>query len=123
MRAMRWMTILLVVAALFAAGWAWLFGPYWIDYYKMQDIVGTTTLTWAAFDEPRAHSELAEGLRKREIPAYLTPEACSFYMEAGGLKVVDCAWAVEVAIPVVDQRRRLAFRVKKSASTDGRLLE
>ena len=123
MRPMRWMTIVLAIAAVVALVWAWLFGPYWLDYYKMQDIAGSATLSWAAFDENRGHMELADGLKKREIPAYLTPEACSFYTEAGGVKTVDCAWAVEVVIPVVEHRRRMSFRVKKSASTDGRLIQ
>ena len=33
---MRFLTFVLIVAALFGAGWAWLFGPYWVDYYRME---------------------------------------------------------------------------------------
>ena len=36
---MRFLTYVLIVAVALGVGWAWLFGPYWIDYYKMQDVV------------------------------------------------------------------------------------
>ncbi|MDP2305379.1 MAG: hypothetical protein Q8P18_05085 [Pseudomonadota bacterium] len=120
---MRVLTMVLIVAALAAAGWAWLFGPYWVDYFKMQDVAGSAVLSWAAYDETRGRSELAEQLKFREIPDYLTPDACRFYIEAGGIKVVDCAWTVDVYIPLVEEARRLSFSVVQSASTDGRLLK
>ena len=119
---MRFLTVVLIVAGILGAGWAWFFGPYYLDAYKMNDIVGSSVLSWAAYDENRGHLELADGLRKREIPAYLTPDACRFYTEAGGIKVVDCAWTADVYLPF-DQARRLHFQVVKSAGTDGRLLE
>ncbi len=120
---MRFTTIVLVVAVIAGLGWAWLFGPYYVDAYKMNDVAGTAVLSWAAFDEPRGRIELADQLRKREIPDYLTPEACRFYMEAGNVKVVDCQWTADVYLPLVEQARRLSFQVKKSAGTDGRLIE
>lgn len=120
---MRFLTVVLIVAAVAGAGWAWLFGPYYVDAWKMQDVAGTAVLSWAAFDETRGRMELADQLRKREIPDYLTPDACKFYKEPGEVKVVDCVWTVDVYLPVVDQARRLSFQVTQAASTDGRLLE
>jgi hypothetical protein len=120
---MRFLTYVLIVAALAAGGWVWFFGPYWIDSYKMQDVVGSAVLSWAAFDEGKGKAELAAELKRREIPDYLTPDACSFYLESGGVKVVDCAWTVDVYLPLVDQARRLSFQVVKSAGTDGRLIK
>jgi len=120
---MRFLTYVLIVAALAAAGWAWYFGPYFVDSYKMQDVVGSAALSWAAFSEEKGKAQLAAELKRREIPDYLTPDACIFYMEPGGLKVVDCEWTVDVYLPVVDQARRLSFQVVKSASSDGRLVE
>ncbi len=119
---MRFLSYVLIVAALLGAGWAWLFGPYWVDYFKMEDVVGSAVLSWAAFDEPRGKAELAEQLRFREIPDYLTPDACRFYKD-GKDKVVDCDWTVDVPIPVVDQTRRLRFRVTQMAGPDGRLVQ
>jgi hypothetical protein len=118
---MRIVSLLLLVAALAGIGWAWLFGPYWIDYYKMQDVAGSAVLSWAAFDETRGRMQLVEQLRHREIPDYITLDACRFYEEQGALKVVDCAWTADVYIPLVDQTRRLFFQVKKTATRDGRL--
>ncbi|MDP2312754.1 MAG: hypothetical protein Q8P41_07600 [Pseudomonadota bacterium] len=120
---MRFLTYVLIALVAAAGGWAWFFGPYWLDYYKMEDVVGSAVLSWAAFNENKGKMELAEGLRKREIPDYLTPDACRFYQEGGGVKVVDCAWTVDVYLPLVDQARRLNFRVIQSAGSDGRLLE
>lgn len=119
---MRFLTFVLLVAALAGAGWVWLFGPYWVDYYKMKEVVGSAALSWAAFNEPRGRQELAYGLRQREIPDYLTPEACTFYVENGD-KVVDCAWTVDVVIPLVDDARRLHFQVIEAATADGRLAQ
>ncbi len=120
---MRFLTLVLILAAAAGAGWVWLFGPYWIDAYRMNDVAGSAALSWAAFDEPRGRMELAQELRRREIPDYVTPDQCRFYLEPGDLKVVDCAWTVDVYLPVVDQTRRLSFQVVKSATPDGRLEE
>jgi hypothetical protein len=120
---MRFLTGVLIVAGLAALAWAWLFGPYWLDYFRMKDVVGSAALSWSAFDEARGRMELAQGLRKREIPDYLTPDACDFYQDPGGIKVVDCGWTVDVMIPGLDSARRLHFDVRESVGADGRLLE
>ena len=120
---MRFLTVVLVIALAFAVGWAWLFGPYWMDYYKMKDVAGSAALSWAAFDERKGHLELEMELRRREIPDDFRADSCRFYKEPGDVKVVDCAWAVDVVIPVVAQTRRLSFQVKQSATKDGRLVE
>lgn len=120
---MRFLTVVLIVALAFALGWAWLFGPYWMDYFRMKDVAGSAVLSWAAFDERKGHLELETELRRREIPDYFRADSCRFYKEPGDVKVVDCAWAVDVVIPVVAQTRRLSFQVKQSATKDGRLVE
>lgn len=120
---MKFLTLVLILAAAAAAGWAWFFGPYYVDAFKMEDVAGSAALSWAAFDEQRGKMELAEELRRREIPDYLTPDACKFYKQNGDEKVVDCAWTVDVYLPVIDQTRRLAFQVVQVANTDGRLAE
>ena len=120
---MRILTPVLTIAVLAGLAWCYIFGPYYVDDYRMQDVVGTTALTWAAYDETRAHHELVAQLRDREIPEYLTPESCSFYEDVGEVKVVDCQWMVDVYIPYTDVVRRLSFRRVKSASKDGRLID
>lgn len=120
---MKPLPLLLFLAALAAAAWAWFFGPYYLDAVKMEDVAGSAVLSWAAFDEGRGRSELAEELRRREIPDYLTPDACKFYKQGGGEKVVDCSWTVDVYLPVIDHTRRLAFQVVQVAGADGRLAE
>lgn len=120
---MRWTTFLLLLAALAGLGWCWLFGPYYVDAWKMEDVAGSAVLSWANYNKGKGEQELARGLRDREIPEYLTPQACDFYEEPEQVKTVDCAWFVDVQIPVVDQARRLKFRVVKSASRDGRLMD
>lgn len=120
---MRLSSFLLLLAALAGVGWAWIFGPYYVDAWKMEDVVGTAVLSWANLNRARGEEELASGLRDREIPDYLNPQACDFYEEGSGFKTVDCAWFVDVHVPVVDQTRRLKFRVVKTANRDGRLEE
>ncbi|MFZ5476361.1 MAG: hypothetical protein ACOZNI_06250 [Myxococcota bacterium] len=120
---MKLSTFLLLVAAVAGAGWCWLFGPFYWDHFKMSDVVGTTALTWAAYNEERARAEFKHQLKQRGIPDYLTIEACAFHEGAGGLKVVDCRWYVDVVIPFTDSARRLNFQVLKTATPDGRLTD
>lgn len=120
---MRLTSFLLLVVLAVGLGWCWLFLPYYIDAWKMEDVAGTAVLSWANINRARGEGVLKHGLKDREIPDYLTPENCDFYEEADGLKTVDCAWFVDVTIPVADQTRRLQFRVVKSASRDGRLVD
>lgn len=120
---MKLFTVLGILLVLVAGGWAFFFGPYYVDSLKMEDVAGSAALTWVAFDEAKGRAELAEQLRRREIPDYFTPESCRFYGAPGDQKVVDCAWTVDVYLPVVDQTRRLSFHVKKTASADGRLVD
>ena len=111
---MRFLTAVLLVAALLGVGWYYYFGSYYIDAFKMNDVVGSAALSWTAYTQLRAQNELKDELKRREIPEYLTPEQCTFYEEPAGAKVVDCQWIVDVEVPVLGERR-LKFRVAKAA--------
>lgn len=111
---MRFLTVVLLAAVLVGLGWYYYFGSYYIDAFKMNDVVGTSALTWTAYNQVRAQNELKDQLKRREIPEYLTPEQCTFYEEPEGAKVVDCQWVVDVEVPMLGERR-LKFRVAKAA--------
>lgn len=112
---MKFLTVVLIIAAAIGAGWAYYFGPYYMDEYRMTDVVGTAALTWGAYNEDRAHVELKDQMRLREVGEYLTPEECTFYEDVGNTHVVDCSWYVDVQLPF-DNGRRLNFRVAYSAA-------
>ena len=121
---MRLLTFVLILAAVLALGWAWLFGPYWIDYFKMKTIVGTAALSWSAYDMERGKRELAHLLRAEHIPEYLTPDACKFYeAKINQEKTVDCAWTVEVAMPLHLEPRRLHFSIIEVVNAEARVEE
>ena len=117
---MRFLTVVLLVALAAAAGWGWYFGPYFVDAWKMEDIAGTAAITWSALGEDKGHAKLSEEMRRREIPAYLTEDKCTFYEDAGQMKVVDCDWYVDVYPPLITPRR-LKFRVTKASDANGKL--
>lgn len=112
---MRFLTLVLIVAALMGIGWAVIFGPYWIDAWKMQDVVGSAALSWDAFSEDKGRQQLLDEMKRREIPEYLTPEECTFFEEPDHSKVVDCNWYVDVYPPLIEPRR-LKFRVIRAAN-------
>lgn len=118
---MRFLTVVLLVALAAGAGWAWLVGPYYLDAWKMEDVVGSAALMWAAQNEDRARVQLRDEMQRRTVGPYITPDLCTFYEDPGNVKVVDCSWYVDVDIPAMGPRR-FRYRVMKSASPDGRLL-
>lgn len=119
---MKFLSVVLIVAAIIGAGWAWFFAPYYIDAWKMQDVVGSSALSWAAFTENKARIQLHDEMRRREIPDYLTEDKCTFYEDVGDVKVVDCDWYVDVYPPLMSPRR-VRFRVARAADSSGHLEE
>lgn len=119
---MRVLSIILIIAAILGLGWAWIFGPYHIDAWKMGDVAGSAAMSWAAFNEEKGRYQLVDEMKRREIPDYLTPDKCTFYEDAGGVKVVDCDWYVDV-YPPFSEPRRLKFKVVRAATSDGRIEE
>lgn len=120
---MRFLTVVLILAAVAAGLWAWLVGPYYLDAWKMEDVAGNAVSSWAAFNEDRGRTKLRDEMRIRGVGEYITEDVCTFYEDAARVKVVDCNWYVDVEFPVVGMARRFRFRVTKSADVDGRLIE
>ena len=119
---MKFLTVVLIAAAIVGAAWAWFFAPYYIDAWKMQDVTGSAAASWAAFTEEKGRAKLHDELKRREIPDYLTEDKCTFYEDVGEVKVVDCDWYVAVYTPLVEPRR-LKFRVVRAVGRGGRLAE
>ncbi len=113
--------IVLILVAFAVVGGVWLiyFFPYYKDYYTMKEVVQSVSLTWAAYNKPRAETEITMQLQKREID-YITPQNCEL-KESGGEFVTSCAWQVDVYPPLIGGRR-LDFEVEAAATKDGRLV-
>lgn len=114
-------SVVLLLLAAGGAGWMYYFGRHHLDAYLMNDVVGTSARTWESFGAVRARQKLDEELRRRNLPGYITPEQCTFAEEPGDVKLVDCAWSVDVYLPFVAEGRRLRFRVAKAVNPDGSL--
>ncbi len=112
----------LFLAAIAAGGgWCYYFSGYYIDAYKMEDVCGTSALTWVAYaDKFKAQQTLGVEMERRSIEENPSAEDCEFF-EEGANKVVQCHWQVDV-YPPVGGARRLKFDVKKSATPDSKLL-
>lgn len=114
------LSLLLVASLVVGGGWLIYFGPYYRDYYTMQEVAQTVSLTWAAYDKSRGEHEIATQLEKRDID-YITPQNCELN-ESGGEFVVTCAWQVDVYPPLIGGRR-LDFEVQSASTKDGRLVD
>ena len=112
---------LLVVGVLLGIGWVVLFGPHYIEYMKMDDVVKSTALTWSAFTEDRARSSLKDNLRMEEIGDVLF-EDCTLSQQ-NDEKTVTCRWYADIEIPLVGQTRRLRFECTATATKDQRLAD
>ena len=113
-------SFVLVAAAIVGGGWLIYYGPYYKDYYTMQEVAQSVALTWAAYNKERAGHEVEDQLKAREID-YITPEHCELH-EAAGELVVTCRWQVDVYPPLVGGRR-LSFEAEAAATKDGRLVD
>ena len=112
---------LLLIGVVLGIGWVTLFGPHYIDYWQMEDVVGSAALSWTAFDLMRAKNEMGHEIDRLGIDNVVVDD-CSFG-ETGGLKTVNCQWYVDVEIPLAGQTRRIKFQLEKSAGPDGRLAD
>lgn len=112
---------LLAIGAIFGIGWLVLYGPHYIQYVKMVDVVGSTALTWSAFTEDRARNSLKDNLRSEDIDDVLI-EDCTLSQQ-NDEKTVTCRWYVDVDIPVIGQTRRVRFERTATATKDQRLAD
>ena len=113
------LNLTLLAALVAAGGWLAYFGPYYKDFYTMQEVTESVALTWGAFTKERAESEIGTQLRRREID-YITPEHCSFHEEANE-RVFACAWQVDVYAPFIGGRR-LDFSTESRVDSRGELI-
>jgi hypothetical protein len=105
---------LLAVGVLLGIIWGVFYLPHYIEWYKMDDVVKSTALTWTAFDQTRAKVTLHDELGHREITDVIEDD-CTF-SDLGDQKMVTCEWKVDIVIPLVNQKRRL--RLDRTATSD-----
>jgi hypothetical protein len=113
---------LLLIGGVVGAGWCWYFAPYYIDWIKMDEVVGDAALSWRAYGLKRGEEELAGQIKDRGLPDYLHPGLCTFdeHRTTQELRVY-CAWKVDVYLPGPLPARRLSFESEKVVGPDGRL--
>jgi hypothetical protein len=116
-------SLLLMVGAVVGVGWCYYFAPFYIEHFRMGDVVGSAAMTWHALGEKKGREELLVRMRQREIDSeYLDPATrCQFYEEEGN-KIVGCEWEVEVYPPLVGGRR-LHFAVRKGVGANGDVVD
>ncbi len=110
---------LMVASVVVGGGWLIYFGPYYKDYYTIEEVAQSGALTWAAYNKERGRHEVADQLKRREID-YVTPAHCELH-EGVGTFIVTCRWQVDVYPPLIGGRR-LDFVAEATASKDGRLV-
>ncbi|MCB9743028.1 MAG: hypothetical protein H6741_02805 [Alphaproteobacteria bacterium] len=103
-----------------AIGSVYLFAPHYYAEWKMNDVVQVTLLEWADKNKKKAEERFLRELDKREIPTYVIRDDCEFY-ESEGEKHIDCQWAVEVKIPLVNHWQHLEFSAHQSVNDNRNL--
>ncbi len=112
-------TLALLVGAVAAGGWLVYFGPYYKDYYTMEEVAESVVLTWQAYTKERAKGEINHQLKARGID-YITPAHFALREEAGE-KVVEVEWQVDVYPPLVGGRR-LDFYIEQRVDASGEVV-
>lgn len=102
------LTILLGGAALFGAYLFYVFGDYYLTYFKMKELTKSVMLDWVGLNEGKARRRLGEEFRRQEIPDYVSPEYCEFETN-GQERSVTCTWEVDVYYPGTDYYKTLSF--------------
>lgn len=111
-------TILFLLTIALVAYFSVVFGPYFIDYLNMQEVIKASALSWYAKEEEgAARDRFRVGLGDKGVD-YIYPEDCTF-SEQEGLYVVACEWPVDVYYPGTDYYKTLEFWVTASADKRG----
>ncbi len=112
------LTVLLLLALIVAGFFAQLFGPYYLDYMNMKEVVKSASLAWYAnAEEVAGREKLRMTLDQKEID-YITGDDCSFEKQ-GEYFVVSCAWVVHVYYPGTDYYKTLDYSVTASSDQRG----
>ena len=115
--------LLTVVLLLVVAGGAflgWLFGPYYLDYLNMKEVVKSSALAWYAHvEESAAREKFRISMKSKEID-YITADDCSFE-KSGEYYTVSCYWVVDVYYPGTDYFKTLEFEVSAEADQRGKV--
>lgn len=115
-------SLALAIGVIVGAGWLWLFGPYYMDAWKMENCVGDAALTWANLGIDKGKDQLRMSMDERSIGDEIDRNAnCRFYEEED-VKIVECEWEVIVDVPGLG-KRKLSFDQYAGATRDGRLAD
>lgn len=121
----RWLRIVggslagaVVLMALTAAATLY---PYVRDDVVLDRVVRSVALDWRDFDTETARTRLQYELDRRQIGLHVGDEDCALTEDADGHRAVRCAWTVELAVPLSEQRLPLAFSSEARLTPDGRL--
>jgi hypothetical protein len=110
--------IILILLLAAAGGVAWLFGPYYLDYMNMKEVVASASLSWYATDSKGgAEAKLGEELRTKDIE-YIVEDDCTID-EVGKLYTVSCYWEVDVYYPFTKYYKTLAFETTAECDKRG----
>ena len=109
--------ILLLLMAVVGSAWGWVIGPHHWHKYKMDEVVTVSLLEWRDKSQKKGEERLVRELDKREIPTYILPSDCRFYVERDE-KHLSCFWALSVSFPLVGMPQHLEFRSHKYLTGD-----
>jgi len=98
-----------------------LFGPYVQDDRALDRIVQAVALDWRDFGLETARTRLQYELDRQRIGLQVSDDDCTFEVLEGGTRVVRCAWAVEVPLPLSSRRIPMSFRSEARMEPDGDL--
>ena len=95
--------------------------PFVRDDVLLDRTVSAVALDWRDFGRERAMSRLQYELDHQGIGMQVGDDDCAFTEDVDGAKSVQCAWGVQVAIPLTKSSIPLAFSSVATVRPDGDL--
>ncbi len=123
-RVWRWarraaMSLVAIPAIVLAALGFWV-GPYFLDDWRMDQLVAAVALDWRDFGLERARMRLQYELDHRKVGLQVNDETCKMSRE-DGQSIVSCAWAVDLDLPFTSRVIPLRFSSRAAVMPDGDL--
>ncbi len=96
--------------------------PLIADDYRLDGVVVAVALDWRDFGQEVAQERLQYELDHQSIGSQVGDQDCAFSLDGDGLRLVRCAWEVEVILPGLSRPLPLAFASSAGVDSNGVLV-
>lgn len=112
--------ILLFLAAVAGAYYAWVQVPPWWTSRRVEEIIELCLRQYRDTNRTKAQGLLESELRKRDIPGYLEVGDCELF-EKDDAKHISCTWVAELEYPLINRTEERYYQVHLSIDERGEI--